>query len=86
VASYRIELKRSAAKEIAKIKNERERRRIVERIEKLGSDPRPLGSEKLTGSEHYRVRQGQYRIIYSISDDVLLIEIVKVGHRRDVYR
>jgi mRNA interferase RelE/StbE len=86
VASYRIELKRSAAKEISKIKNEGERRRIIERIEKLGSDPRPPRSEKLSGGEHYRVRQGQYRIIYSVQDDVLLIEIVKVGHRRDVYR
>jgi mRNA interferase RelE/StbE len=86
VASYRIELKRSAAKEIAKIKNEGERRRIVDRIESLGSDPRPHGSEKLSGSDHYRVRQGQYRIIYSIYEEVLWIEIVKVGHRRDVYR
>jgi mRNA interferase RelE/StbE len=86
VASYRIELKRSAAKDIAKIKNEGERRRIVDRIESLGSNPRPHGSEKLSGSDHYRVRQGQYRIIYSIYDEVLLIEIVKVGRRRDVYR
>lgn len=86
MASFKIELKRSAAKEIAKIKNAGERRRIIERIEKLGSDPRPPGSEKLSGSENYRVRQGQYRRIYSIHDEVLLIEIVKVGHRSDVYR
>lgn len=86
MASYRIELKRSAAKEIAKIKNEGERRRIVDRIDKLGSDPRPPGSEKLSDSEHYRIRQGQFRIIYSVHDQVLLIEVVKVGHRRDVYR
>jgi mRNA interferase RelE/StbE len=86
VVSYRIELKRSAAKEITKIKNDGDRRRIIDRIERLASDPRPPGSEKLTGSEHYRVRQGQYRIIYSVEDDILLIEIVKVGHRRDVYR
>ncbi len=85
MASYSIELKRSAAKEIDKIKNEGERRRIVDRIEKLALEPRPPGSEKLSGGEYYRVRQGQYRVIYSIYDEVLLIEIVKVAHRRDVY-
>lgn len=86
MASYRIELKKSAAKEVEKLKNRTIRKPIVERIQRLAKDPRPPGCEKLSGSEHYRVRQGQYRIVYSVYDDVLLVEIVKVGHRRDVYR
>jgi mRNA interferase RelE/StbE len=85
VASYRIELKRSAAKEIEKISNAQERKRIVQRIGKLAEDPRPAGVEKLSRND-YRVRQGRYRIVYSIYDDVLLVEVIKVGHRRDVYR
>ena len=86
MASYRIELKKSAAKEIEKLKNRAVRSQIVDRIQKLAEDPRPPGCEKLSGSEHYRVRQGQYRIVYSVHDEVLLVEILKVGHRRDVYR
>ena len=86
VASYRIELKKSAAKEVEKLKNRTVRKQIVERIQKLAEDPRPPDCEKLSGSEHYRVRQGSYRIVYSIYDEVLLVEVVKVGHRRDVYR
>jgi mRNA interferase RelE/StbE len=60
--------------------------RILERISALSGDPRPVGSEKLTGEERYRVRQGDYRIVYSIHDDRLEVWVVKVGHRRDVYR
>jgi mRNA interferase RelE/StbE len=86
VASYRIELKRSAAKEIEQIRNAKELKRIIDRIGKLSENPRPVGAEKLSGSDHYRIRQGQYRIVYSIFDDILLVEVVKVGHRRDVYR
>lgn len=86
MASYSIELKRSAAKEIEKIQNKRDRQRIVERIAGLSEDPRPAGCQKLSGQEAYRIRQGAYRIIYSIADTRLVIEIVKVGHRRDVYR
>ena len=83
MASYRIELKKSAAKEIEKLKNNTTRKQIVDRIQKLAEDLRPPGCEKLSGSEHYRVRQGQYHIVYSVHDDVLLVEIVKVRHRRD---
>jgi mRNA interferase RelE/StbE len=60
--------------------------RVLERISGLSEDPRPAGSEKLTGEERYRVRQGDYRIVYSIHDDRLEVWVVKVGHRRDVYR
>ena len=86
MASYRIELKRSAAKEIEKIKNKRDRQRIVERIAGLADDPRPAGCQKLSGQGAYRIRQGECRIIYTIADARLVVEIVKVGHRRNVYR
>lgn len=60
--------------------------RILERISALSENPRPVGSEKLTGEERYRVRQGDYRIVYSIHDDRLEVWVAKVGHRGDVYR
>jgi mRNA interferase RelE/StbE len=60
--------------------------RILERISALSQDPRPAGSEKLTGDERYRVRRGDYRIVYSVHDDRLEVWVVKVGHRKDVYR
>jgi len=60
--------------------------RILDKIEALREDPRPFGCEKLSGLERYRIRQGSYRIIYSIFDDEIVVEIVKVGHRKDVYR
>jgi mRNA interferase RelE/StbE len=59
---------------------------MLKRIEALGDNPRPMGSEKLSGQERYRVRQGVYRIVYEIQDEALVIIVVKVGHRRDVYR
>lgn len=87
MASYRIQLKASAAREIEKVVAKSDRRRIVERIGRLTGDPRPKGSEKLAGyDDRHRVRQGDYRIIYLIDDDALLLTIYKVGHRRDVYR
>jgi mRNA interferase RelE/StbE len=61
-------------------------RRILDRIESLRDDPRPPGSEKLSAQERYRVRQGSYRILYAVSDAERAVEIVKVGHRRNVYR
>jgi mRNA interferase RelE/StbE len=60
--------------------------RILERISELADDPRPAGCEKLTGEDRYRVRQGDYRIVYSIEDDRLEVWVVKVGHRRGIYR
>jgi mRNA interferase RelE/StbE len=60
--------------------------RILALIEALGDDPRPVGGEKLTGHELFRMRQGNYRILYSIQDNELTIWIVKVGHRKEVYR
>lgn len=82
---YRIEIKRSAGKEIRKIRSKKDRQRIVERISALSEEPRPVGCQKLSGQEAYRIRQGDYRIVYTIEDDVLIVTIIKVGNRRDVY-
>ena len=85
MASYSLEIKRSAAKELAQLPP-KDRGRIVARIQALADDPRPVGAEKLSGQERYRVRQGDYRILYEIEDQVLRIMVVKIGHRREVYR
>jgi mRNA interferase RelE/StbE len=79
-------IKTSAAKEIEDVPNRKDRRRIIERIRSLGDDPRPSGCQKLSGQDKYRVRQGGYRIVYSIHDQSLVVQIVKVGHRKDAYR
>ncbi len=85
MAEYEIYFKESVWKELKKVpKNDL--KKILSRIENLGSDPRPKGSEKLTDHELYRVRQGIYRIVYSIQDNELTIWIIKVGHRKNVYR
>ena len=85
MASYSLEIKRSAAKELAQLPP-KDRGRVVSRIQALADDPRPVGAEKLSGQERYRVRQGDYRILYEIEDQILRIMVVKIGHRRDVYR
>jgi mRNA interferase RelE/StbE len=84
MASYSLVIKKSAAKEIEAIPK-RDRVRIIERIRSLATDPRPPGSQKLSGQDKYRLRQGNYRILYHILDDKLVITVIKVGHRRDVY-
>ena len=86
MASYKILIKRSAQKEIQAVGTKRDRQRIIGRIQDLASEPRPPGSDKMSGSPYYRVRQGKYRIVYEIQDDILVIQILKVGHRKDVYR
>jgi mRNA interferase RelE/StbE len=87
VASYRVLIKPSAAKEIEAVGQKKDRQRIVAGIRTLARDPRPVGSEKLAGErDRYRLRVGRYRIIYSIGDAELLILVVRVGHRKDVYR
>ena len=84
MASYKITIKRSAAKELEKITLP-DRKRIVQKIRDLATEPRPLGCKKLSGQEKYRIRQGDYRILYEIRDDELIVAVVKIGHRRDVY-
>ena len=86
MAKYRLLLKPSAVEEIEAIPFKRERQRLIECIAKLGENPRPPGCEKLSGQEKYRVRQGRYRILYAIEDQNLLVNVVKVGHRKEVYR
>jgi mRNA interferase RelE/StbE len=85
MAVYSIYFKESARKELNAIPK-RDLRRIMEKIATLADNPRPAGSEKLSGQERYRIRQGNYRILYSIQDGELTIWVVKVGHRREVYR
>ena len=86
MARYRVLIKTSAAKEIENISNRSDRRRVISRIQGLAVDPGPRGCEKLSGQDRYRVRQGVYRIVYSVEDNRLIVHVVKVGHRRDVYR
>jgi len=86
VAKYRLLIKPSAVKEIEAIPLKRDRQRVVERILKLAENPRPIGSEKISGQDKYRIRQGRYRILYAIEDQDLIVQVVKVGHRKDVYR
>ena len=86
MASYRIRIKRSAAKELESIGTRADRRRIVERIQALADDPRPPGSQKLSGRDRYRLRQDRYRILYSIQDEILVVHVVRIAHRKDVYR
>lgn len=83
---YRLLIKASAAKELRAIPNKRDRQRIVKRIQGLENDPRPPGSQKLSGREKYRIRQGAYRIVYSVEKEKLVVYVVKIGHRKDVYR
>ncbi len=85
MAKYKIYFKESVEKDF-RIIPKKDLRMIISCIEALSKDPRPPGHEKLTGQERYRVRQGLYRIIYSIQDKELTIWVVKVGHRKDVYR
>jgi len=86
VAKYSLEIKRSASREIERLPTKKDRRLVVDRILGLAEDPRPPGSEKLAGDDRYRVRQGLYRIVYEIDDTPRVVRIVKVGHRREVYR
>lgn len=85
MGSYKTLIKPSAVKEIEAIP-QRDRRRIVARIQGLSSNPRPPDSEKLSGQDKFRLRQGRYRIVYSVDDAESSVLIVKVGHRKEVYR
>lgn len=85
MANYKVTLKQSAVKELEQL-HQQDLSRIITRIGTLSADPRPPGCEKLSGQERYRIRQGNYRILYEIIDTDRIITIVKIGHRRDVYR
>jgi mRNA interferase RelE/StbE len=85
VASYSVLIKASAAKELEDLP-QKEIRRISRKVQRLGNEPRPPGCEKLTGGNRYRIRQGDYRVVYSVDDARAEVIVFEVGHRRDVYR
>ena len=85
MAKYKITIKKSAAKELREI-SKKDLRKIIKCIQSLAQNPRPRGARKLSGKEQYRVRQGDYRIVYSVDDKNSMVDIVKIGHRREIYR
>jgi mRNA interferase RelE/StbE len=85
VASYELRIKPSAVKELEALQTS-DRRRVVGKIQSLAEEPRPAGCEKLTGQDRYRLRQGSLRILYEVTDADSTVSVVKIGHRRDVYR
>ena len=85
MGKYKILFRKSVARDMRRIQN-RDLRRILKTIESLSDDPRPAGAERLSGQERYRLRQGSYRVIYEINDEEIIVVVVKVGHRKDVYR
>lgn len=85
MARYKIEVKKSAAKEIAHLPR-KDTQAVLARISALAENPRPPDCKKLSAQDRYRIRCGDYRILYSIEDDILIVYIVKVGHRKEVYR
>lgn len=87
MAAYSLRIKTSAGRELAAVGSRRDQRRIVSRISALANDPRPPGSEKLAGAANaWRVRQGDYRILFTVDDGSRVVDIFKIGHRREVYR
>jgi mRNA interferase RelE/StbE len=87
VASYRVLIKPSAAKEIEAVDHKKDRQRIVACILALADEPRPMGCEKLAGrTDHYRVRVGRYRVVNTIKDEELQVLVVRVADPKDVYR
>ena len=85
MAKYRIEIKSSAVKEIKKLPTS-DLKKVLAKIESLAENPRPHDSVKLSGEEKYRIRSGDYRILYMIEDAVLVVYVVKIGHRKDIYK
>lgn len=85
MARYRIVVRKSVIKDLKGIPK-KDVRRILATIKSLADDPRPSGTKKLSGQERYRLRQGHYRILYEIEDDRLIVCVVRIGARRDVYR
>lgn len=86
MASYQVEWKRSARKELRRLPQD-VIRRVIEAVDQLAQTPFPAGAIKLSGAEHtYRLRVGEYRVIYTVEQNILFIEIIRVRHRRDAYR
>ena len=85
MAKYKIEIKRSASKELNSLPN-KEIKKIINSIKQLIENPRPINSKKLSASERYRLGVGNYRILYEIEDLILIVYIIKIAHRKEVYR
>jgi len=85
VANYKILIKSTAAKELARLPK-KDIQRITSKIKSLSADPRQHGCEKLSAQERYRIRQGNYRIVYSIEDNKLIVYVIKIAHRSVVYK
>lgn len=84
--TYRVEFTKKAQKQLKALPAVVEAR-IQPKIEALANEPRPIGAARIEGEENqYRIRVGDYRVLYEIQDDVLLVLVVRVGHRREVYR
>jgi len=83
--TYKVVVKKSARKELSKLPIQANNKIIIA-IKALAHDPRPSGSKKLIGEELWRIRTGDYRVIYSVFNDVLIVEVLTIGHRKDVYR
>ena len=87
MAAYRVLIKASAGKELERLGTKSDRTRIVQRIHTLADDPRPRGCEKLAGyADRFRIRQGNYRVVYLVDDQRGEVTIFKIGDRKDVYR
>jgi mRNA interferase RelE/StbE len=86
MANYKLLIKKSAADELAGEIPRKDLEKIVRRIRNLGVDPRPPGCLKLSGQNRYRLRQGDYRIVYTINDARRIVEIYKIGNRREIYK
>jgi mRNA interferase RelE/StbE len=86
VAGYDVFIKPSALRELDSVGSRKLRRNLAEHIQALADNPRPPGCRKLTGADQYRIRRGAYRVVYSIEDERRVVIVVKIGHRKDVYR
>lgn len=86
MARYELRFKPSAVKEVEGLAWRADRQRVVERISALADQPRPRGCRKLSGEDGYRIRQGDVRIVYTIDDSARIVRVLKVAHRREVYR
>jgi mRNA interferase RelE/StbE len=86
VARYEVLIKPSARKELEAVGLKKDRQRTVAAILALADDPRPSGCRKVSGRDKYRIRCGDYRVVYSVEDVILVVTIAKVGHRSDVFR
>ena len=87
MAAYRLAIKPGAAKELEAVDGKADRQRLVRRIQALAEDPRPAGCEKLSGQiDLYRIRCGHWRVVYEIDHGVVFVTVVKIGHRKNIYR